>query len=217
MTPESSKVRVVLVDDHTIVREAISVLLSGCGWIEIVGQAGDCPQAISVVASRKPDVLVLDYSIPGGGALPVIEHLVRDRSETRIIILTVHESVHYAVKVLEAGAHGYVIKSSAVEELLEAIQSVHANELYVTPQVSHKVIHSLRRPRQDRVGVEALSPREFELLRLLGCGKSLRDTSTLLGISPSTASTYRTRLMRKLKLESTAELIRFAIENGVVG
>ncbi len=215
MTGERSNVRVVLVDDHTIVREALSTLLCGCGWIEVVGQAGDTPQALSTVARQKPDVLVLDYSIPGGGALPVIEQVVRSRCQTRIIVLTVHESIHYAVRVLEAGAHGYVIKSSAVEELLEAIRSVRRDEVYVTPQVSHKVIHSLRRPRRDRVGVEALSAREFELLRLLGSGMSLRETSESLNISPSTASTYRTRLMSKLELASTAELIRFAIENDV--
>jgi DNA-binding NarL/FixJ family response regulator len=119
--------------------------------------------------------------------------------------------------VLEKGAHGYVVKSAAVEELVEAIQSVMQGEVYISPKVSQRVIQHLRRPKKDRVGLEALSQREFELLRVLGAGMSLKECARHLHISTSSASTYRSRLMDKLHLNTTAEVIRFALENDVVG
>jgi len=129
----------------------------------------------------------------------------------------VHENIHYAVKVLEAGAHGYVIKSAAVRELVEAIQSVRDGEVYVSPKVSQKVLQHLRTPKSRRGGLEDLSPREFELLRALGAGLGLKECARRLHVTTSTASTYRARLMEKLGLSTTAEIIRFAIENDVVG
>ena len=135
----------------------------------------------------------------------------------KILILTVHENIHYAVKVLESGAHGYVVKSAAVAELVEAIHAVSAGEVYISPKVSQKVMQHLRRPKKDRVGLEALSQREFELLRLLGAGMSLKECAERLAISTSSASTYRARILEKLNLHSTAEVIRFALENDIVG
>jgi DNA-binding NarL/FixJ family response regulator len=121
------------------------------------------------------------------------------------------------VKVLESGAHGYVVKSAAVGELVDAIKAVADGEIYISPKVSQRVIHHLRRPKKDRVGLEALSQREFDLLRVLGAGMSLKEAARHLNISTSSASTYRTRLLEKLNLHSTAEVIRFALENDVVG
>jgi DNA-binding NarL/FixJ family response regulator len=121
------------------------------------------------------------------------------------------------VRVLEAGAQGFVLKSAAAQELLEAVSSVGQGEIYISPRVSQRVIHHLRRPRTQRVGLESLSQREFELLRVLGSGMSLKECAGHLNISISTASTYRARLMEKLNLHTTAEIIRFALENDVVG
>jgi len=209
--------RVVLVDDHTMVREALSQLLEDCGWIEVVGQAGERKTAIEEVRRAVPDVLLLDYNIPGGGALKVIEVLQANHwTRTRILVLTVHESFHYAVRVLEAGADGFAIKSDAGKELLQAIDVVWKGGLYLAPSLSHEVLDHLRQPKRARVGLEALSPREFELFRILAEGKGLKEAAALQHISVSTASTYRGRIMEKLNLSSTAELIRFAIENGVI-
>jgi DNA-binding NarL/FixJ family response regulator len=143
--------------------------------------------------------------------------LLRRWPNVKVLVLTVHENIHYAVKVLESGAHGYVVKSAAVGELVEAIKAVSAGEIYISPKVSQRVIQHLRRPKKDRVGLEALSQREFELLRLLGAGMSLKECTHRLNISTSSASTYRTRLMEKLNLHTTAEVIRFALENDIVG
>ena len=209
--------RVVLVDDHTMVREALSQLLEDCGWIEVVGQAGDRSSAVEAVQQAMPDVLLLDYNIPGGGALKVIETLTANRwTKTRILVLTVHESFHYAVRVLEAGADGFAAKSDAGQELIQAIHEVWKGGLYLAPSLAREVLQHLKRPKRARVGLESLSPREFELFRILGEGKGLKEAAAAQHISVSTASTYRSRIMEKLNLSSTAELIRFALTNGVV-
>lgn len=210
-------IRVVLADDHAMVREGLAQMLQESGAVRVVGQASDGVQALEVVSKMKPDVLVLDYTMPKLNAQAAIESLLRHHPKLKILVLTVHENIHYAVKVLESGALGFVIKSAAFQELVEAIRSVAEGESYISPKVSQKVIQHMRRPRRERVGPEALSQREFDLLRILGAGMSLKECAKQLNISTSSASTYRTRLMEKLNLHSTAEIIRFALENEIVG
>src|SRR5205823_1255935 len=127
----------------------------------------DGPGALDAVAKHRPDVLVLDYSMPGLGAPEILESLRDKQSGLKILVLTVHESIHYCVKALECGAHGYVIKSAAVGELVDAIKAVSAGEIHISPKVSQKVMQQLRQPKKERVGLDALSQREFELLRVL--------------------------------------------------
>ena len=213
----SGSIRVVLADDHAMVREALAQILEESGSIKVVAQAADGGQVHEAVSKTRPDLLVLDYSMPNFNAPSAIESLLRRYPGMKILLLTVHENIHYAVKVLESGAHGYVVKSAAVGELVDAIKAVADGEIYISPKVSQRVIHHLRRPKKDRVGLEALSQREFDLLRVLGAGMSLKEAARHLNISTSSASTYRTRLLEKLNLHSTAEVIRFALENDVVG
>lgn len=213
----SGIIRVVLADDHAMVREALAQLLDESGHIKVIGQASDGHQALELAVALRPDVIVLDYTMPNLDAPSAIETLLHRLPDLKILILTVHENIHYAVKVLESGAHGYVVKSAAVGELVEAIQAASEGEVYISPKVSQRVIQHLRRPRKERVGLEALSQREFELLRVLGAGMSLKECARHLNISASSASTYRARLMEKLKLRTTAEVIRFALENDIVG
>jgi DNA-binding NarL/FixJ family response regulator len=217
MMATSGIIRVVLADDHAMVREALAQLLDESGNIKVVGQASDGHQALELAVALRPDVIVLDYTMPNLDAPSAIETLLQRLPDLKILILTVHENIHYAVKVLESGAHGYVVKSAAVGELVEAIQAASEGEVYISPKVSQRVIQHLRRPRKERVGLEALSQREFELLRVLGAGMSLKECARHLNISASSASTYRARLMEKLKLRTTAEVIRFALENDIVG
>jgi DNA-binding NarL/FixJ family response regulator len=210
-------IRVLLADDHAMVREALAQILEESGCVRVVGQAANGPEALQAADTLQPDVIVLDYSMPGLDAGTVIESLLRRRPALKVLVLTVHENIHYAVKVLESGAHGYVVKSAAVAELVEGIRAVSAGEVYISPKVSQHVIQQLRRPKRDRVGLEALSQRELELLRVLGAGMSLKECARHLKISTSSASTYRARLMEKLNLHTTAEVIRFALENDIVG
>jgi DNA-binding NarL/FixJ family response regulator len=210
-------IRVVLADDHAMVREGLAQILQESGCIRVVGQAADGAGALDAAVKARPDVLVLDYSMPELAVTEILPLLRRLLPELKVLVLTVHENIHYCVKSLECGAHGYVVKSAAVGELVEAIKAVSAGEVYISPKVSQKVLQHLRRPKKDRVGLDALSQREFELLRVLGAGLSLKECAEHLNISTSSASTYRARLMEKLNLHSTAEVIRFALENDIVG
>ena len=210
-------IRVVLADDHAMVREALAQILEESGCIRVVGQAADGPGAVDAALKAKPDVLVLDYTMPGLAAHEVLSSLGQLLPDLKVLVLTVHENIHYCVQALECGAQGYVVKSAAVGELVDAIKAVSAGEVYISPKVSQKVIQHLRRPKKERVGLESLSQREFELLRLLGAGMSLKECADRLAISTSSASTYRARLLEKLNLHSTAEVIRFALEHDIVG
>jgi DNA-binding NarL/FixJ family response regulator len=214
---QSAAIKVVLADDHAMVRHALAQILQESGSLRVVGQAANGPETSSTVEKLRPDVLVLDYTMPELDTPQAIESILDRWPTLKIVILTVHENIHYAVKVLECGALGYVVKSAAVEELVEAIKSVMAGQIYISPKVSQKVIQHLRRPKKDRVGLEALSQREFELLRLLGAGMGVKECAKQLQISTSSVSTYRFRLMEKLNLHTTAEIIRFALENDIVG
>lgn len=211
------RVRVVLADDHEMAREALSRILNDSGDVNVVGQASDGLEVLRTVETTDPECVVLDYSMPNLDAPEVIESLLRRETSVKILVLTVHENIHYAIRVLESGAHGYLIKSAAVDELVNAIKVVHGGGIYISPKVSDEVLQHLRRPKRERVGLEALSQREFDLLRILGAGKTLQQCAEQMKVSTSTASTYRARVMEKLNLESTAELIRFALDNDVVG
>ena len=209
----NSPVKVVLADDHEMVREALARILESSGQISIVAQASNGEEAIELARSAQPDVIVLDYTMLKHDTAQVIEELLRAVPDIKVLILTVHENIHYAVRVLESGAHGYLIKSAAVDELLEAIDSVRQGRIYLSQKISDEVLQHLRRPKRERVGLESLSQREFDFLRLLGSGESLQECANLMDISTSTASTYRSRIMKKLNLTSTARVIRYAIEH----
>ncbi len=196
--------------------QALSQLLEEEG-IRVLGQAGERHEAARLIDDQSPDIVVLDYGFPGGGALPLIEALRAKSDKPRILVLTVHERLHYAIRVMEAGADGYLVKSSAVSELVDAIRAVFAGEFYITPSLVGPVLRHLRDGKNPHVGLQSLSSREFELLGLLASGHRLKDAAQELNISTSTASTYRTRLMEKLKVNSTAELIRFALEHDISG
>ncbi len=214
---EQGVIRVILADDHAMVREGLAQILQENARIRVVGQASDGLEAVEVTSRTEADVVLLDYSMPKLGGTHLLERLLKQDPRARILVLTVHESIHYAVRALEGGAHGYVIKSAAVQELVEAIEALHRGEIYISPALSQNVIHHLRRPKRERAGLDALSNREFELLQALGAGMGLKECTRYLGISSSTASTYRARLMEKLNLHSTAEIIRFALEHEIVG
>jgi len=212
----TSPITVALVDDHAMVRQALSSVLSDDETIEIVAHGGSRADALRIVAESTPRVLVLDYHLPDGTALEVLEALDRRGLETKALVLTVHGSSQYAVRALEAGAQGFLVKSSALDELREAIHRLDDDGIYITPSLSTAVLDELRRPKTRRVGLAALSTREFELLRLLGSGVGVKEAAARLNVTVSTASTYRARIMKKLNFSTIHELIRFALEQGLV-
>lgn len=209
--------RVLLADDHEIVRAGIAQLLEDVADVSVVGQTGRGVDLIPMALALRPDLIVLDYSMPGLDPPTAIAQLLAQLPDVKVLVLTVHESIHYAVKALESGAHGYVIKSAAVRELMEAVRTVGEGEVYISSMISRRIMQHMRTPRKDRQGLDALSPRELEVLRTLGAGMTLKQSAEHLNVTVSTASTYRARLMEKLSLKNTAELIRFALENEIVG
>jgi DNA-binding NarL/FixJ family response regulator len=209
-------IRVILADDHHMVRQGLAQVLGDDPGIEVVGHAGGGREALELCSRVEADVLVLDYGLPDLDGAAVSSALRKEGRPVKVVILTVHDNVHYVLKALDAGAHGFIVKSDALDELVRAIRTVAAGETYVTPHLAEKVRQHQRGPKGRHIGLAKLSQREFELLRLMGQGRSLQRCAVQMHISESTASTYRARLMTKLELADTAQIIRFAIENGIV-
>ena len=161
--------------------------------------------------------MILDYSMSKADGASATRQIRKTCPKTKVLILTVHENIHYAIKTLEAGAHGFILKAAAVAELVKGIRSVFEGKVYISPLIAERMAEYFRKGKRDRSGLESLSQREFELLRLLSSGMKLQDCAKTMRITDSTASTYRSRLMEKLKLESNAEMVRFALENGIIG
>ncbi len=209
-------IRLVLADDHIMVRESLARVLESEATISVVGQAGDGIELKKIVARQKPDFLVMDYSMPDHQAVDTIKDFLQNWPNMRIVVLTVHENIHYAVHVLNAGAHGYLIKAAAVDELILAIDTVRHGNVYVSRQIADRVWRQRNSKKNDKTGLGLLSARELEVLKLQAEGKTLQECANQLGVKVSTVSTYRSRILDKLSLKSGSELVRFALEHGVL-
>ncbi len=210
------KIRVLLADDHAMVRDGLCRVLEDTDDIVVVGQADNGLTALRLAKKTEPDVAVLDYTMPKLDGLAATQRILNLLPKTKILILTVHDNIQFAVRILEAGAHGFLLKEEAADQLITAIRDVNTGKIPISPTIMEKLTARLRRGAKDKVGLDSLSPREFELLRHLGSGKSIRESASSMCISESTASTYRSRLLEKLGLKTTGDLIRFALEKGIV-
>ena len=210
----TAAISVLLADDHEMLRESLAAKLDERDGLTVVGQANGGHEAVRLSEELAPDVLVLDFGMKDLNGAGVILKLKALGSPTRIVILSHHESIHYAIKTLDAGALGYVIKTSGLDELDVAIRKVAAGDRYICRSLDDAVADSIGITR-GKNGIDGLSQREFELLVRMGDGMTIQDAASQMHVSESTASTYRARLMKKLSLKSTAEIIRFAIEHNV--
>ena len=216
--PLPPRLRILLVDDHRILREGLCALLSREPGFEIVAQVGDGDGALKAVRHAPPDLVVLDVHLPDMNGIEVARRILAVFPEVKVIMLSSdhsHGSVHEA---LLAGVSGYVLKENATEELLRAIHSVVGGQLYLCPEVSTEIIASYRRgqlPNIEPPGPK-LSTREREVLKLLADGLRTKEIAERIGVSAKTVETYRHRLMEKLELTSVAELTRYAIREGIV-
>jgi len=214
MSPE--RVRVLLAEDHSMVREGLRRVLEDSGAIEVVEEAGDGLEAIQKTQKCNPDVAVIDLSMPGMGGIEAIARIRAMQSQAKILVLTMHDNVQYAVHALESGANGFVLKQAAAGELVKAVLAVRAGKTYISESVAERLMARYTKPHGRVPQLEALSGREFEVFVLLGSGCSIREAAKRMGLSERTVSTYRARLLEKLQLRNTAELIRLALESGVV-
>jgi len=216
----TAPIRVLLVDDHTVVREGIRHVLSGTGEFEVVGEAAEGTEAIALTAELQPDVVVLDITLPGKSGLRLVEGLRKASSATRILMLSVHDQTEYVVQSVRAGAHGYLRKDTTPNELRQAIRAVHQGDSFYSPAAARHLTEALRHPPPSSDvsgGLDALTGREREVLLGIVRGQTNRQIAGDLGISVRTVESHRDSLMRKLGIRSVAGLTRFAIENGLYG
>jgi DNA-binding NarL/FixJ family response regulator len=206
--------RVVIADDHGIVREGLRQILSAAGDLDVVGEATDGHETIAIVRSTEFDVLVLDMSMPGKSGVELIKQLKSEKPKLRIVVLTMHQENQYAVRAIRAGASGYLTKDGASALLVQAIRKVAAGGAYISAEVAEQLAHQAH-GEASLVPHEALSDREFQVLRLLATGESLTDIGNQLHLSVKTISTHKSRIMEKLALGNQAELIRYAIAHGL--
>jgi len=204
---------VLLADDHVIVRQGLRGLLDREA-LTVVGEASNGQEAIAVAADKRPDVAVLDLGMPVMNGLEAAEQLLKHTPGTRCVLLTRHKDDQYVLAALRAGVRGYVLKSQAAYDLIQAIRQVHRGEVYLSPGVSRAVVEAMLSKSTETK--ERLSPRERQVVKLIGEGHTTKEIASLLSISVKTAESHRTRLMQKLDIHSTAELVRYAIRQGLV-
>jgi two-component system response regulator NreC len=213
------EIKVLLADDHTIVRKGLRSLLDAEDDMVVIGEADDGKQAIELVEQKKPEIVVMDIGMPVLNGLEATRRILKKHPGTKVLILTMHTNEEYVFEILRAGASGYIVKKAAPTELVTAIRSVDKGDSFLSPAISRKVIDEyLERAGEEKREdpFDLLTDREREVLQLIAEGSSTREIAGKLFISPKTVETHRTHLMEKLDLHGTADLTRYAIRKGIV-
>jgi two-component system invasion response regulator UvrY len=203
-------IKILITDDHPVVRRGIKQILEEDESITIIDEASDGKELVQKIVNDEYDVVLLDISLPGRSGLDLISQIKKIRQKTSVLILSIHSEEMYAIKALQFGASGYVTKTSAPEELITAVHKVSRGERYISQTLAEKltdnVLNELEKPLN-----QLLSAREMEVLHYLASGKTIADIASELSLSSKTISTYRERLLEKLKLKTTSDLIRYSI------
>jgi DNA-binding NarL/FixJ family response regulator len=209
-------IKVLLADDHSIVRAGLRRIVEESGDMEVIAEAADGREAIGLIQETSPDVAVIDISMPGLDGLEVVNRLRSHCPDLPILILTMHEEAQYVVRAIQAGAMGYMTKQSAPEQLLKAIRKIHAGSRYLTDEASETLALRIAKGSGEQSPLESLSMRELQVLRRLAMGHTNREIANAYNISIKTVDTYRSRLLKKLALRNNAELSRFAMQNRLI-
>jgi DNA-binding NarL/FixJ family response regulator len=215
-----NKISVLLVDDHTIVRKGLRSLLDAEADIQVIGEAEDGREAVEKVGRLRPQVVVMDITMPGLSGLEATRQIKERFPQVQVVVLTMHTAEEYICQILRARASGYVVKRAAPSELISAVRAAYRGESFLSPLVSKTVIEEYLRQAEALAGensYETLTPREREVLQLIAEGHSNRRIAELLCLSVKTVQSHRANLMRKLDIHSTAELTQYAIRKGVIG
>ncbi len=209
--------RVLLADDHTLVRAGIRALLESVGGIEIVAESGDGREALELIIRHGPDVALLDIGMPGLSGLEVARRTAQESPRTKVIILSMHADPTYVRQAMRAGVAGYLLKGAAVAELPLAVQSVMRGEKYLTPRISQTIVDGfLREGQREAEPLEGLTDRQREILQLIAEGKSTKEIAQVLDLSVKTVETHRMRIMERLGIHDVPGLVRFAIRSGLI-
>jgi len=212
--PPSNRIRVLLVDDHAVVREGYKRLLERDRSIVVIGEAGSSQDAYRLFTEQQPDVVVMDISLPGMSGIEIMRRMLMRTPEAKVLIFSMHEDEVFASRALQAGARGYITKSSAPEVLVEAVQAVSQGQLYIDRGITQKL--AVQRRGYENA-LKLLSAREFEVFRLLAIGHSVEEISETLNLSWKTVANYQSIVKQKLGVESTVQLARIATSHGLIG
>lgn len=209
-------IRIVLADDHNLMRSGLKALLSGMPGVEVVAEATNGREAVELVNSSNPDVVLMDIGMKELNGIEAAALIARDRPSVRVIMLSMHDTQDFVLQALKAGAVGYVLKDAAPLELEFALQAVTNGETYLSPRVSRQVVQSYIRPPDAETGLQALSPRQREILKAIVIGRTTKQIAYDLGLSIKTIETHRAQIMERLGIHDVAGLVRFSIRIGLI-
>lgn len=214
-----SKIRILLADDHELVRKGLRLLLERQPHLEVVGEAADGREAVRLAEELSPEVVILDIAMPQLNGLDAAAQILRREARTQIIFLSMHSDESYLARALNAGAKGYLLKDSAEADLLRAVETVAQGRPFFSPAIAATLLEDYLRQLQQRGlhdSYDLLTDREKEVLQLLAEGKSNKEVATLLNLSPYTVETHRTHIMQKLNLHNTAEIVLYAVRKKII-
>ena len=213
------RIRILIADDHTLVREGLRALLEGQGDFEVIAEASNGREAVDRAIQMRPDVVLMDIGMPELDGLAATRHIVRTNPAIRILVLTVHETEDYFFRVLEVGAHGFLVKDAASTELVAAVRAVHHGGIYLHPPMAKRLVEEyLQRigSGEERAAHAMLTPRERQILALIGAGHTNQEIAEQLSISINTVQAHRSHIIDKLDLHSRADLMRYAVRVGLL-
>jgi two-component system, NarL family, nitrate/nitrite response regulator NarL len=216
MSLVKKKIKVLLVDDHPVVRKGLCSCLSNRENIKVVGEASEGREAIQKVKELSPDIVLMDLNMPGMDGLTVTETVRKESPQTKVLVLSMHSNREYVLRIVKAGARGYVLKDAPTDELIKAIETVNEGEAFFSPSVARIALNQYLSESDQNDPLSRLSDREREVLVHIAEGLSNKEIATMLGIGVRTIETHRERVMRKLDIHSVAGLTKFAIAHGLI-
>lgn len=208
-------IRILIVDDHELIREGLKQVINGTEDFEVVDEACNEREALSLVRKNHYDIMILDISLEGRNGLQILKELKDAQPELRVLIYSMHEEEQYAMQAIKAGASGYLTKSKGSEELISALKKIIRDKVYFSEGVSEELVHRVQDP-SDVPAHDTLGQREFQVFLLIAEGMGIKEIANELAISSNSVSTYRARLLRKMNLKSNSDVIRYAFRNGFI-